>query len=841
MKKPVEHEGEAFLNRLLSRLASQHHQVRLSSFQWLALVSVATLLVALGMIWSLLSRPQGPSPAERLKEAFQALELHDYQTARRLADELRVADLDYHELAGPVFIQAAALRHDAQEHWNPAEKRKLYLIASRYFEESRDRGWPQGREAEGWYYLAETLVRAGRYAESLHPLQRAMELNPSRRSALDYLAAEAYRSLVPPDYAKAAEHLRRYAADRQLPPVDRAKGQLLLARMLLASAQDEEAQSILNEVFDTADQAAKAEGTSRQEQSQWATILRDAQILQARLWLRQADRQPDRLAELYDQAIQSMEALAAASQETPESEYLLAELYARRGDTNRLMEQLERMASRNYGKPEGQAAAVWLAELWLEQGRPAKAVDYVLTATEQKPETMPEYVPAPEQLRSRMAAVYRILVERKQFGEAERLVPVLPLLMPRAEALQQQAAAAVAWAEQLWEQAGREMLPQSATLEQQAAAQFAKAAALYEELTRLHYADRHYTDRLWQAAEFYLKGRRYRKAADLLGKYLQEEPRHRRARALLWLGEAMLALGRFDDAARHFEHCYAAYRNDPDAYRARVRAAQALIELGKWQQAEQVLEENLEHEMLAPDSAEWRDSLFLLAQLSHRQAIVQLNQTWDARWIAHQDANAAREVEATLEKAAPLLEKAIARWTEWVKRYPDDPRILEAWYTLACDHRYAALLPAWRYRSEVIQSQRRALAEQVQDHYRTALKIYTDLAARLEQTQDQRPLSALEKRLQRNAFFLKAHTLFDMGDYRAALDAYSTASNRYQNDPVCLEAFQQIAACYRLLGEPDKARGTREQARIVANSLPDDVDYTRTTRYPREVWLDLLK
>ncbi len=824
-----------------SRVGLSSVHVRLSAFQWFTLAATATLLVALGTIWAILSRPKGIPPAEAIQQAFIALDRGDYQTARRLADQLRVADLDFHQLAGPVFIQAAALRYDAQEHWNPAEKRRLYLIASRYFEEARDRGWPPGREPDGWFMLAETLVYAGRYGESLAAIKQAYEQNPSRRSLLNLLAAEAYRNLDPPDPAGALTHLRRYLKDPNLSSLDRAQGQLLLVRALLATDELDEADAVARALLAEAAQNASKSDISRAEKVRWSALLRDGRVWQAYVWLRQADSEPTRAAELYDQAIGLLEPLPAQSQETAISDYLLAELYERRGDAQRLEEQLIRVARRYYGTSEGQLAAIRLAELYLEQGRVPSAVDYVLTALEQKPESSNELLPNWSQRQRRMLAVYRAAIERREFAEAERLSSVLELLVPRTQALLYRAEANAAWGQQSEQQAVGKPHHEVATFQQQAADRFEQAAQLYEQLATLRYGEREYTDDLWRAAEYYLRGNRFTKASELLRKYLVEEPRQRRPRALLWLGEALLSLGAYDEAYRHFEHCYAAYRNDPDAYRARLRAAQALVEKGQWQDAEQVVLENLEQEGLTPASPEWRDSLFFLAELYHRRAATQLSQIWDLRFVAHLDPSARRAVETALEQVAPLLQNAIARWTEWVKRYADDPRTVQAQYTMAADHRYAALLPAWRLQTEVIQSQRRDLAEEVQQHYRTALKIYDDLAQQLDRLQDQRPLSPLERKVQRNVYFLKAHTLFDMGDYRGALDAYSAASNRYQNDPACLEAFQQIAACYRLLRDPDKARGTREQARIVANSLPADVDYTRTTRYPRDVWLQVLQ
>jgi hypothetical protein len=50
----------------------------------------------------------------------------------------------------------------------------------------------------------------------------------------------------------------------------------------------------------------------------------------------------------------------------------------------------------------------------------------------------------------------------------------------------------------------------------------------------------------------------------------------------------------------------------------------------------------------------------------------------------------------------------------------------------------------------------------------------------------------------------------------------------------------QIAACLRRLNRAGEARGTLEQARIVLQRLRPDADFTRTTRYNRDEWTQLL-
>src|SRR5690606_7913006 len=115
------------------------------------------------------------------------------------------------------------------------------------------------------------------------------------------------------------------------------------------------------------------------------------------------------------------------------------------------------------------------------------------------------------------------------------------------------------------------------------------------------------------------------------------------------------------------------------------------------------------------------------------------------------------------------------------------------------------------------------------------------LLEELSTRQDRQPLTLRQRELLRNSYFLLADTLFDLGDYAAAIQAYSSASNRYQQQPEALEAFVQIASSYRQLDEPAEAAGTLEQAKVVLRRIPADADFDKTTRYSREEWVALLE
>jgi tetratricopeptide (TPR) repeat protein len=202
---------------------------------------------------------------------------------------------------------------------------------------------------------------------------------------------------------------------------------------------------------------------------------------------------------------------------------------------------------------------------------------------------------------------------------------------------------------------------------------------------------------------------------------------------------------------------------------------------------------------------------------------------------------AAANTTARLEQSHAALQGAQRKLTEAILRYPDDPQAIQARYLLAQTHRQMADLPLTKLQMETIESRRAALNRQAQDELNAALAAYNELLAKLNALAETRPLTAVEQSILRNAYFHRPAALYDLGSYEAAIQSYSTATNRYQHDPAAVEAYVQIAACYRRLNKPLEARGTLEQAKVVLARIKPDADFTVTTRFTRDEWTELLE
>ncbi|MCS7236801.1 MAG: tetratricopeptide repeat protein [Thermoguttaceae bacterium] len=404
-----------------------------------------------------------------------------------------------------------------------------------------------------------------------------------------------------------------------------------------------------------------------------------------RAWANAGKPAPD------EQLVAAMTALAEAirwdnltSRVTSEALYWLGVAQAEAGDYQ-AAEQTWRRTVERAGPQLPAVAAAWaLGQVALERGRSSAAADWFTRAVELAGEaTHPQgfqlldwdrWMIGP-QLEAEILRAYRHFLDNAEFA----------LALTFAESLKGHVDARLHLrmkAEALWKAGeyglARDSGPSSQSrTEQQSATStppksqtvanprqyFRQAGVVLLELAARSYTEREYPDHLWMAAECFRKGRSARGVLQALAHYMQDQPIKRRPWALLYRGEALLALGQIEAALRDLEACYLNFPRDSAAFEARVLAAQALSELGKVEEAEALLRRNLDGQELTPASKEWRQSLLELGQLL----------------LGKGDA----------EAAADYLAEA-------VQRYPNHPEALLARYLWG----YAKLRQAHQIQSE---------------------------------------------------------------------------------------------------------------------------------------------
>jgi tetratricopeptide (TPR) repeat protein len=239
------------------------------------------------------------------------------------------------------------------------------------------------------------------------------------------------------------------------------------------------------------------------------------------------------------------------------------------------------------------------------------------------------------------------------------------------------------------------------------------------------------------------------------------------------------------------------------APRARLLASQAYLEKGDAASAQRALEKNLSGEVLTPASGEYRESLFALGRLLHQ---------------------ARRYEEAT----APLEEA--------VNRYPDLRQTIEARYLIADCNRQKGLGEREKLRHDVVEQSRGVRVRRIQEAFTASLEWHRQTQQALLKRQETSPLDPLEELMLRNSCYFIGSLLADMGQYDAAVEAYTKAVSRYPAAPETLEAQVQIARAFRAMNKPIDAQDAIDQARHLLARMKPETPLELTTNYNRSQW-----
>ena len=114
------------------------------------------------------------------------------------------------------FILGTVVAHEAGQLGHEADQSALYLVAARYLEEARDRGFPPGHEEQGLYNLAKCLFASGRYGESLPVLRTAWQTLPRYKHELARALAIAYLRDTPANLREALHYEQLACEDPSL-------------------------------------------------------------------------------------------------------------------------------------------------------------------------------------------------------------------------------------------------------------------------------------------------------------------------------------------------------------------------------------------------------------------------------------------------------------------------------------------------------------------------------------------------------------------------------------------------------------------------------------------------
>ncbi len=312
-----------------------------------------------------------------------------------------------------------------------------------------------------------------------------------------------------------------------------------------------------------------------------------------------------------------------------------------------------------------------------------------------------------------------------------------------------------------------------------------KAAQRLEEAAKLAVdEDERRRELLWTSASEYDEAGVTAGASRMFTLFIDQARRdQRRPQAMLRLGQAIAAEGRFKDSVAWFNRLVQEYPILPESYRARLLIADAMIAQGEEQfpAAEALLVELLERGEVDPTAPAFREALFTLGDLLYQQR---------------------------------RFTEAIRRIGDYLELYPQDTERSRLRFLLADCYRQSAF--------QLRDSANPTAESREESHKRfeRAVAIFQDF---LEEIGDD-PAEPDMATLQRLALFARADCLFEINTpdtLTEALASYRAATARYQTSPTALSAQVQIANIYLRLGKLTEAARAVEHARWLLGGIPD--------------------
>ncbi|MCH7987681.1 MAG: tetratricopeptide repeat protein, partial [Planctomycetes bacterium] len=195
-----------------------------------------------------------------------------------------------------------------------------------------------------------------------------------------------------------------------------------------------------------------------------------------------------------------------------------------------------------------------------------------------------------------------------------------------------------------------------------------------------------------------------------------------------------------------------------------------------------------------------------------------------------------------------LLEQAVARWeesrrllTEYIERYPNSSEFSEVRFLLARAFQESAVLTRHRLKEAEVENVRLELRREMHGLINQSREEFRRLQTQLLREEGADLLDGLGQRFLRDCYFEIANNYYALDQFDKSIIAYTSAANRYPQDPQVLIAYLQMANCYDRLDEPGEALSMLVQAKVILKQLPESAFHHRKTNLTKkewETWLD---
>jgi tetratricopeptide (TPR) repeat protein len=804
----------------------------LLAYKWPAIGGLAAVVALAVGTYGYLSRTKRPEPPVLLARAFECLKEQDnpeaLSEARKIASELDALHYRDPSFMGALpFILGITDFRKAQKQ-NDRERVDSFRAAVRHLDQAASIGLDDEHRLECEFALGLSRSAIGDAIGAEEPLKRIVKISQGDNAPnpphefFEAAAAlqESYLDLRRPQQLRQAIALNDLVLKKaNLDLKERDQTLLRRAQINVALHDGEQARSALDRI--SAETASKP-----------ATSLIRAQVDIAEQRFQEAQRALEPLA---------VKPTGLDSQYSRQAMYLLGVSYEVQKDYENALRKYSDLVRSFADSPEGLAANVRRAELLRKAQRWEEALDAYVRALE-----MIRTTPYRnrwlrlEEFRAIVVAAWDDLKRTHAYEFAVELAKHMRPVFPPEKAYE--AVERVATATQLLAaQLDAEIADRPYRVREQRRGELLErwrtSGKAYADLAEALQESPRFPDVLWTSAEHYRLGHDFQDALAEMTRFINTQPRQRLPLAYVRRGEILMDLGRYDEAMDHFERVLAEYPLDIASYPAMYLVGVCEVERNHPQKAVEAWQRVLHDTHLDPSANEWQQSLFALGRLQYQIAL-----TMAAPTSAAPSPNTnPGETRPRPMAAYDCLDDAIRRLEEFVSRYPKRPEAAEARFLLAKSLRDRAMLPRFQLKRAETDNARKELKAKIQALLTEAQTQLESLIDTLQARESGGMLEPLEERMFRDGNFERANNLYALEKYDRAIEAYTTAANRYAEDPSVLLAYIQIGNCYDRLGKPLDARGVSIQAMLIHKNMSEKAftrDKTLMTRDEWRTWLD---
>jgi TolA-binding protein len=364
-------------------------------------------------------------------------------------------------------------------------------------------------------------------------------------------------------------------------------------------------------------------------------------------------------------------------------------------------------------------------------------------------------------------------------------------------------------AESLITQADKIVLPELAQKKRiQARRNYENAAEYFLNLSQTPgLLDRNAAQVLWQAALCYEKAGNTDKSRTTLESFLKNWPMDPLLpEGLFKLAKICQAQNQLVQAEEYYLRLILEFSRTPFGQQSLTLLAECYFYQGPkfYNRAEKILRDMVDdtsnQEQFKPDSAEFRNAMFLLGKLYYYKG---------------------------------EYEPCVGRLEEALERYPNDRSEPQARFLIAQSYRKIAEQTQEKIAETdnkelkiLLVRSRQENLQRAQELYRLAIPVFEKMSNR----------TGLEETYLQLAYMYTADSLYDLNQYDQAIKAYEKVIERYEKNPIALNSYMQIANCYQRLGQLEKIKAVLERMKWLLKQIPNQSLAKSEKPFSRKDW-----